>query len=71
MGRRARREDDDRTWGMRVTESFLPYFGPASILRNDPNPPSDDDLAKEAALRRAHQRVVRADGHAYLVERDD
>ena len=66
----ARREDDDRTWGMRVTESFLPYFGPASILRDQPQPPSEDDLAKEAALHRRLRRVTRSDGHSYLVDRE-
>ena len=31
MGLFRRRPDDDRTWGMRFTESFLPVLGPASI----------------------------------------
>lgn len=71
MGRRARREDDDRTWGMRVTETLLHVFGPANILRNDPKPPRDEDLAKDTALRQTHERVERHGGHAYLVERPD
>ncbi|GGI04602.1 hypothetical protein [Isoptericola cucumis] len=71
MGRRRRREDDDRTWGMKATESLLWIFGPANILRNAPKPPRDEDLAKDAALRQAHERVVRPGGHAYLVERPD
>ncbi|MEL7977205.1 hypothetical protein AAG589_15175 [Isoptericola sp. F-RaC21] len=67
----ARREDDDRTWGMRVTESLLRFFGPASIRRTPPIPPTPEEVARDAALRRSLQRVTRADGHVYLVERED
>ncbi|GAB3087122.1 MULTISPECIES: hypothetical protein [Isoptericola] len=67
----ARREDDDRTWGMKVTESLLRFFGPASIRRTPPIPPSAEDLARDAALRSSLQRVTRPDGHVYLVERKD
>ncbi|CAM3518852.1 hypothetical protein ISCU110981_06855 [Isoptericola cucumis] len=56
---------------MKATESLLWIFGPANILRNAPKPPRDEDLAKDAALRQAHERVVRPGGHAYLVERPD
>ncbi|MCA5892178.1 hypothetical protein LEP48_02290 [Isoptericola sp. NEAU-Y5] len=66
----ARRKDDDRTWGMRATESLLHVFGPASIKRDAPRPPSEADLAKEAALHQRLQRVTRSDGHTYLVDRD-
>ncbi|MFC7879258.1 hypothetical protein [Isoptericola sp. NPDC057391] len=70
MARRAR-EDDDRTWGMKVTESLLMFFGPANIRRTPPIPPSAEDLARDAALRSSLQRVTRPDGHVYLVERQD
>jgi hypothetical protein len=69
MGLFSRRPDDDRTWGMRVTETFLPIFGPASIRRTPPVPPSAEDLAREAALRDSLQVVTRPDGHPYVVER--
>ncbi|MCK9792921.1 hypothetical protein M1843_04055 [Isoptericola sp. 4D.3] len=71
MGRRARREHDDRTWGMRVTEAFLPFFGPASIRKTPPIPPTAEDVARDTALRSSLERVTRADGHVYLVERED
>jgi len=70
MARRARREDDDRTWGMKATEFFLPFFGPASIRKTPPIPPTAEDIARDTQLRRTLERVTRADGHVYLVERD-
>ncbi|WP_278236334.1 hypothetical protein [Isoptericola sp. AK164] len=69
MGLFRRRPDDDRTWGMRFTESFLPVFGPASIRRTPPVPPSAEDRAREARLRSTYERVTGPDGHAYVVER--
>lgn len=69
MGLFRRRPDDDRTWGMRFTESFLPVFGPASIRRTPPVPPSPADEAREARLHSTYERVTGADGHRYVVER--
>jgi hypothetical protein len=69
MGLFRRRPDDDRTWGMRLTETFLPFFGPASIRRTPPRPPRPEDVAREAALRDSLQVVTRPDGHTYVVER--
>ncbi|MFE6968793.1 hypothetical protein [Isoptericola sp. NPDC057653] len=70
MARRARREDD-RTWGMKVTEFFLPFFGPASIRKSPPVPPTEEDIARDTRLRQTLERVTRPDGHVYLVERED
>lgn len=66
-----RRPDDDRTWGMRVTEAFLPFFGPASIRRTPPRAIPDEDRARDAELRRRLERVTGPDGRSYVVERDD
>ncbi|MFD6527904.1 MULTISPECIES: hypothetical protein [unclassified Isoptericola] len=71
MARRARREGDHRTWGMKVTELFLPLFGPASIRRTPPVPPTAEDVARDTRLRHTLERVTRPDGHVYLVERED
>jgi hypothetical protein len=64
-----RRPDDRRTWGMRVTESFLPFFGPASIRRTPPRQIRDEDRARDAELRRTLERVTGRDGRTYVVER--
>ncbi|WP_402462605.1 hypothetical protein [Isoptericola aurantiacus] len=69
MGLFRRRPDDDRTWGMRFTETFLPVLGPASIRRTPPSPPRPEDLAREAHLHHSYRRVTGADGHPYVVER--
>ncbi|GAA4717186.1 hypothetical protein GCM10023216_01420 [Isoptericola chiayiensis] len=71
MGLFRRRPGDDRTWGMRFTETFLPIFGPASIRRTPPVPPTAEDLAREARLRGTYERVTGPDGHSYVVERRD
>ncbi|GAA1976607.1 hypothetical protein GCM10009718_11070 [Isoptericola halotolerans] len=69
MGLFRRRPGDDRTWGMRFTESFLPIFGPANIRRGPAVPPSAEDQAREARLRQTFERVTGPDGHSYVVER--
>jgi len=69
MVRRGRR-DDGKTWGMRVTEGFLPYMGPASIGKKPPRPVREEDKARDAQLRRALERVTGPDGRTYVVERD-
>lgn len=68
MGKRTRPQDD-RTWGMRVTESLLPFFGPASIRRTPPRPVRPEDRARDAELRRTLDRVTGPDGRTYVVER--
>lgn len=68
MGLFSRRPGDDRTWGMRLTETFLPIFGPASIRRGPAVPPRPEDQAREAELRRSFERVTGPDGHSYVVE---
>ncbi len=67
--RERRRQDDDRTWGMRVTEGFLPFFGPASIRRTPPRPIRPEDEARDTELRRTLERVTGPDGRTYVVER--
>jgi hypothetical protein len=69
MGLFRRRPGDDRTWGMRFTESFLPIFGPASIRRGPPVPPRPEDQAREAELQQTFERVTGPDGRSYVVER--
>jgi hypothetical protein len=64
-----RRPGDDRTWGMRVTEGFLPFFGPASIRRTPAREVSEQDKARDAELRRTLDRVTGPDGRSYVVER--
>lgn len=69
MGLFRRRPGDDRTWGMRVTESFLPFFGPASIRRTPPRAIPEADRARDTELRRTLDRVTGPDGRSYVVER--
>ncbi|AEG43218.1 hypothetical protein [Isoptericola variabilis] len=64
-----KRPGDHRTWGMRVTEAFLPFMGPASIRRTPPREIRPEARARDAELRRTLDRVTGPDGRTYVVER--
>lgn len=70
-GARAR-ADAGPTAGMRVTESLLPFFGPAQVSdqRAVGRPASEDELERERRLQAEHLRVLGPDGRPYLVERE-
>lgn len=62
---RARR----RPLGLRITEGFLPIFGPAQVGRGEPDTPvTDGARERERALRTTFTRVTGPDGRSYVVE---
>src|SRR3954454_5896263 len=60
------------TGGMRVTESLLPFFGPAQVgdQRTVGRPVTEAERERDRRLRTEHVRVIGPDGTPYLVERD-
>ncbi|MBD5785355.1 hypothetical protein IF650_04100 [Cellulosimicrobium terreum] len=67
------RKDDRRTLGMRITEGFLPIFGPAQLGRHDADGRgvSDDERERDRELRTRFERVTGPDGRSYVVEHTD
>ncbi|MCB7135276.1 hypothetical protein [Cellulosimicrobium marinum] len=72
MARRPR-TPDPRPLGLRITESFLPVFGPAQVGRQDADGRgvSDAEREREHALRTRFERVTGPDGRSYVVEHTD
>lgn len=73
FGRRSKRATpaapDTRTRGMRMTEKFLPIFGPAQVGSSTApvRPPSEAEVSRDATLRTELVRVVGPDGSSYVV----
>ncbi len=67
------RKDDHRTLGMRITESFLPIFGPAQVSPQDADGRgvSDAERDRDRELRTRFERVTGPDGRTYVVEHED
>jgi hypothetical protein len=72
MTRRTRGKDE-RTFGMRLTERFLPIFGPAQLGRHDAagRGVSDAERERDQELRTRFERVTGPDGRTYVVEHTD
>ncbi|OLT48909.1 hypothetical protein [Cellulosimicrobium sp. CUA-896] len=64
---------DPRSFGMRITEAFLPFFGPAQLGRQDADGRgvSDAERGRERELRTRFERVTGPDGRTYVVEHTD
>jgi hypothetical protein len=64
---------DGRTVGMRITERFLPIFGPAQLGRHDADGRgvSDAERERDRELRTRFERVTGPDGRTYVVEHTD
>lgn len=67
------KEKRPRTLGMRITEAFLPFFGPAQLGRQDADGRgvSDAERGRERELRSRFERVTGPDGRTYVVEHTD
>lgn len=54
--------------GMKLTEKFLPIFGPAQVgdSTKPVRPPTEDEDARETALETELVRKTGADGSTYL-----
>lgn len=67
------RKKDRRTLGMRITEGFLPIFGPAQVGRQDADGRgvSDAERERDQELKTRFERVTGPDGRTYVVEHTD
>ncbi|MGX1574659.1 hypothetical protein [Cellulosimicrobium funkei] len=67
------RKNDKRTLGMRITEGFLPIFGPTQLGRQeaDGRGVSDAERERDQELRTRFERVTGPDGRSYVVEHTD
>jgi hypothetical protein len=67
------RKKDRRTLGMRITEGFLPIFGPAQGGRQDADGRgvSDAERERDQELKTRFERVTGPDGRSYVVEHTD
>jgi hypothetical protein len=67
------KEKDPRSLGMRITEAFLPFFGPAQLGRQDADGRgvSAAERGREQELRARFERVTGPDGRTYVVEHTD
>lgn len=67
------RKDGRRTLGMRITESFLPIFGPAQVSPQDADGRgvSAAERERDRELHTRFERVTGPDGRTYVVEHTD
>ena len=72
MARRTGKKDD-RSLGMRITEGFLPIFGPAQVGRQDAEGRgvSAAEQERDRQLQTRFERVTGPDGRSYVVEHTD
>lgn len=62
-----------RPFGLRLTEHFLPIFGPAQVGRQDVagRGVSAEEQEREHELRVRFEKVTGPDGRSYVVEHHD